>query len=436
MRAATLPALADRRWLRFAAFTAFYLVQGFPLGLLSVAVPAWLIANGTSGAASAGFLAVTGLPWAFKVVAGPFMDRYVYLPMGRRRPWVIAMQLGVVVAALQLVWVTDPAAQMPLLVAVGFAINAFAAAQDVAVDGMAIDVLEVGERGSANAFMAGGQVAGTSIAGSVSALLLDAGGLPLAGLGLAAMVAAVAGIAIVLRERPGERLLPWTPGQPAPRPDGVGHAPAWRTVIRDLLRVLVLPMSLLLVAVEVVYRTMGGLGEALFPVVGVQVLGYTAAEVATWGSALGAVAAVVGLGYGLLIDRYGPERTLTVALLAGAAWYAAFGLLVDAWDSGAFVAVARTGIELIRHLLFVSMIALFMSVCGVRVAATQFAVYMAIANLARSAGAGLYVRVDAWPPQHVFLLMAAGLLLAAALLARFDRAAHRARIARVEAGRP
>lgn len=432
MNIATLPALTDRKWLRFSAFTAFYVLQGIPLGLLSIAVPAWLIERGVGGAEAAGFIAVTGLPWAFKVFAGPFMDRYVYPAMGRRRPWVIAMQSGLALAALQLVWIVDPATQMGLLTAIGFAINAFAATQDVAVDGMAIDVLAVDERGSANAFMAGGQVAGTSLSASVSALLLGIGGIPLAGIGVAAMVTAVAAIAVLLRERPGERLLPWTEGAPAARPDAVSLTPQWGIVIGDLLKMLLLPMSLLLIAVEIVYRTVGGLAVAVFPVVGVNVLGYSAAEVSNWASGVSALAALVGLSFGLLIDRYRAERTFFFGLLVGAAWYLVFAALSDYWAHGVVVAVARIGIELIGQLLFVSVIALFMSVCGARVAATQFAVYMAIANLARSGGAGLYGYVEALPHAQVFAVMGLGFAVAAALLWRFDRASHLARIEQLQ----
>ena len=60
----------------------------------------------------AAFLGVIMLPWAFKLLVGPLMDHYEYLPMGKRRPWVLAMQLGMVVSLFGLGLVEDPASQV------------------------------------------------------------------------------------------------------------------------------------------------------------------------------------------------------------------------------------------------------------------------------------------------------------------------------------
>jgi PAT family beta-lactamase induction signal transducer AmpG len=64
-----------------------------------------------------------------------------------------------------------------LLTWVAFAVNVFSSVQDVAVDGMAIDVLPAEERGRANAFMAFGQVAGYSASAALCALALVAFGI-------------------------------------------------------------------------------------------------------------------------------------------------------------------------------------------------------------------------------------------------------------------
>ena len=76
---------------------------------------------------------------------------------------------------------------------VGFVTNAFAATQDVAVDGMAIDVPPMNERGRANAFMAFGQVAGSSSFGALCGTLL-----PVIGLSMTASLCAVTVAAIFI----------------------------------------------------------------------------------------------------------------------------------------------------------------------------------------------------------------------------------------------
>ena len=71
---------------RFMTGAMMYFAQGIPQGLLAIAIPAWLAAEGVGPGQIGSYMAVIVLPWVFKLVTGPFMDRYQYLPMGRRRP--------------------------------------------------------------------------------------------------------------------------------------------------------------------------------------------------------------------------------------------------------------------------------------------------------------------------------------------------------------
>ena len=79
---------------RFAVGSSMYFAQGIPYGLMNIAVPAWLASQGVGAGEIASFLAIIILPWAFKLLSGPLMDRYQFLAMGRRRPWVLGAQLG------------------------------------------------------------------------------------------------------------------------------------------------------------------------------------------------------------------------------------------------------------------------------------------------------------------------------------------------------
>jgi MFS family permease len=118
---------------RYASGAGLYFAQGIPKGLLHIAMPAWLASQGVSASAIASYLAIIVLPWAFKLVTGPLMERFAFRPMGNRRPWVLAAQLGLVVSLLGLGFVHDPVAQIGLLTVLGVVINSFAATQDVAV---------------------------------------------------------------------------------------------------------------------------------------------------------------------------------------------------------------------------------------------------------------------------------------------------------------
>lgn len=130
---------------RYAAGSMMYFAQGIPQGLLSITIPAWLASQGVGASQIASYLAVIILPWVFKLVTGPLMDRYQFRPMGKRRPWVLAAQLGLSLSLLSLILIENSAEQMGLLMLVGVLINSFAATQDVTVDGMSIDVTPVRE---------------------------------------------------------------------------------------------------------------------------------------------------------------------------------------------------------------------------------------------------------------------------------------------------
>ena len=89
-----LPALSENTFLRYFSFAAFYVAQGIPEGLLWFAIPAWLAMNGKSPAEIGSYVAVVSIPWSLKIFNAPIMDRFTYLSMGRRRPWILFGQLG------------------------------------------------------------------------------------------------------------------------------------------------------------------------------------------------------------------------------------------------------------------------------------------------------------------------------------------------------
>ena len=77
--------LTNSIWLRMFGLAFLYTAQGVPIGLFTIALPAWLAANGASAAEVASLISITGLPWGFKLISGPFMDRFSFPAMGRRR---------------------------------------------------------------------------------------------------------------------------------------------------------------------------------------------------------------------------------------------------------------------------------------------------------------------------------------------------------------
>lgn len=429
--------LTQSRALRFGSFSAFYFAQGVPIGLLSIAIPAWLGERGASQGEVGFFLGAVGLPWALKLLVGPFMDRFTFLPMGFRRPWVIILQGGLVLSLLALAVVGAgfgdgvDGGSLVALTAAGVVVNTFAATQDVAVDGMAIDVLPEDERGRANAFMGFGQRAASSMFGAFTGTLLTIGGIATGALACAAAVAVVLLLAALLRERPEDRLMPWSEGTGSPRATA---QPRFFANLVDVGRVLVLPMSLLAIAVEFIARLRDGMAIVVFPLVSTQRLGFTTEQYTWFVGLVGFIAAAVVVAAGPAIDRFGAKRTLMIGLLASAALHLLVGAVPAIWEDTSDVLALYCVGALLEQLIFVSIIALFMNLCASKVAATQFAVYMALANLGRSTGAWSLGFVDEYLGFFQdFLVMGGLLLLSAGLLALFNAPAHSRRLAVFEA---
>jgi PAT family beta-lactamase induction signal transducer AmpG len=425
--------LNESRRLRIAAFTTLYFCQGVPIGLLDVAVPGWLAERGLAPSEIAGYTAVVALPWAFKLLAGPFMDRFRLPSMGHRRPWVMAAQFGLTIALTVLAIAGLEDLSLGWLAALGFLVNACGATQDVAVDGMAIDILPLDERGRANAFMGFGQVLGFSVFAAVGGWLIATWGLAAAAVLAAMVVGCVLVLVTVCLERRGDQRMPWgvrTTDANAPATPGMA------AMFGDIARALLLPQSLVLTAAVVLVRIGAGVSIAMLPVLAVQKLGFSgAAYSATYGW-IGAGAATLGLIVGPLIDRFGARRLLLCGVLGMAGAALVFASTSQFWVIAAWPIAMLCVAMLFEQVVFVSIIAQCMNITWARVAATQFAIYMALANLSRSVGAGLYSTVaDLWPLPATIAVMAAVYLTAAGVLLRFDERRHRAQLADLEARR-
>ncbi len=379
--------LADDPRVRYATGSIMYFAQGIPLGLLAIAIPVWLASQGAGAADIGSYLAVIVLPWAFKLVTGPLMDRYEFLPMGRRRPWAIGAQLGLSLSLLALMLVERPAEQVGLLMLIGVLINSFAATQDVAVDGMSIDLTPVREQGRLNAFMSFGKAIGWSATAAVSGVLLTTWGLR----ATAIIAAAVAGVALLamlfVLEREGERTLPWTPGKAA----SVHRADtSFGAVFSEMNKVLWVRSSLIVMAIMFFDGLIYGYGQALMPIAAVNLFGYTTPQWSQLVAMMGLIGAVIALALGPLIDRMGAKRMLllTISLVGIHAFLIA--QTQHWWQDTTYVRVMLSIWVILLPVVMVSSFALAMAICSSINSATQFAIYMSVTNLGHAAGSKIY----------------------------------------------
>jgi len=387
-RAAMLPALSEHRVARFAAIIVLYFLQGVPLGLALVALPGWLAERGASPLEIGSFVGIAMLPWSTKLFNGLVMDRFTFKPMGRRRGWILLSQALMVAVLLAMAALAPGAGDIALLTAFCFALNVCVTFSDVAVDGMAVDIVPEAERTAINSLMFASQSFGVAACSFIAGQLLASGSLTTTALVLAGMVACASLYVALFRERPGERLLPWTQGV-ASRECEERQNSAWGPILSGVLRSVIAPPTLLFLIGTGFAQALFAFTDAVNPTLGVQVLGWTSERYASFNALVSLVAAGFALFVPILLVRwFGLKRAMIGLFLAIAALAAIGGASVAGWqDDGLFMAITMALYALGVQLNIIQIV-WAMRISNPAIAASQFALFMAVPNLSRSVMSG------------------------------------------------
>lgn len=410
--------LSESRPLRLFSFFFLYFGQGLPVGISTIAIPAWLAANNAPDAHVALIAGTAYLPWSFKPIPAFIMDRYAYLPMGRRRLWLI-LALLMMFAAFALAAVFAPDVDdIALLWWITFLLGAGAATQDVAVDGLAVDILNEREQGPASSFMFGGQTVGRAAAGASAGTLLYLYGSQVAFLAFLPVIAVITLYVVFLRERPGEKRFPWSEGQAA-RENLERHVGNWVTILAVALKSLFKRDSLILIASSAFQRTAEGILLPLFPILATSLLMYNEASYSQTISTVDFLMALCAIAIGSVITVKLGAKWAAIAVYAVQAAMCAYIMLGQAsWTIGAMF---------VGLLALQSVIITLSSICGSplrmqlsdpRVAASQYTIYNSLANFPVSFGSvtvfvwlGGTDNLTALMTVAIVLFVAAGLIL-------------------------
>jgi MFS transporter, PAT family, beta-lactamase induction signal transducer AmpG len=153
-------------WRKLGLLGSLYFSQGLPFGFFVQALPVMLRRQGFS-LGEIGLTSLLALPWALKFLWAPAVDRF-----GRRKGWIVPLQLAAVLV-LALLGSRAGGASMGLLMAAVLLLNLIAATQDIATDGLAVDMLSRSERGFANGLQVAGYRVGMIAGGGVLLILHD-----------------------------------------------------------------------------------------------------------------------------------------------------------------------------------------------------------------------------------------------------------------------
>jgi len=405
---------------KIAVLAALYFAQGLPFGFQSNALGLYLTELGLS-MKQVSFSRLLSLPWGFKALWAPLVDRFGSRRFGRRKSWIVPAQVLLAATCALAAWV-PPQEHLALLLALVLAMNFFAATQDIAVDGLAVDLLEPRELGAGNAAQVVGHKVGMLTGGGLlvaaSALLGGWRGLFLA---MGSLCLAVMTLVLFVKEPDVEH--------------ASGAAPlSWRDFVGRAREVLKTPgVGWLLVAVGT-YKLGESMADAMFGPYLVRAHDLQTETVALWIGSWGTVASLAGSAAGgVLATRTRLVRAVQIAAVLRV------GPLVLQWALAAgFLAPERTTIVALtcaEHffggVLTTTMFALMMSQVDRRIGATHFTVLASVEVMGKApAGVLSGVFVDWLGFAPVFLAAAALSAAYVLVLLPLDRALHRPTVAR------
>ena len=402
-RTHAFPALTASKPARFATIMVLYFLQGVPTGLATVALPAWLAAQGATPIEIGAFVGFALLPWSTKLFNGLLMDRFTFKPMGRRRSWILSAQFLMVAALLAMAMLAPTPSDIVLLSGLCFVLNLCATFNDVAVDGMAVDVVPSDERTAINSVMFASQFAGIAATSALAGSLLMAGDVRVTALVLATIVITASVFVGMFRERPGERLMPWSKGESSPECLKRQRDAFW-PIISGVFRALFKHHVLLFLAGMACIHSVYAFADTVSPTLGVQHLGWTSEAYSNFGATLSIVIAGAILVLPVPLRLWlGPRNAVVVPVVLAAVIAAVAGLTFSFWQgSGEFI-IVEVLLGVLTWTAAIGQVSWAMQICNPAIAATQFALFMALGNFARSgfaSASGWVVETGGYPAAY------------------------------------
>lgn len=145
--------------------------SGLPLALTGQAMQAWLTVDKID-IATIGFFSLVGVPYTFKFLWAPLMDRFEPPFLGRRRGWLVISQLFVA-AALFLMASISPSQNTQMFALVAVLVAFLSASQDVVIDAYRTDILPSSERGIGSSFSVFGYRLAMILSGGIAFVWAD-----------------------------------------------------------------------------------------------------------------------------------------------------------------------------------------------------------------------------------------------------------------------
>lgn len=350
------------------------------MALISSTLQAWFADAGLSVLIT-GMLTLVSIPYTYRFFWGPVLDRYSLCSLGKRRSWILVMQLGLLLGFNGMAWLSPN--QSPVLMAfLALALAFCSATQDAAIDAHRVEYLPEKYHGIG---------ATLAVLGYRLALLVSGG--------LALIMAAKLGWAFTYRFMgllmiTGIFATLWSPEPSKPLVTEERFFPVFVASFRELTS---RPLFLPLIGFILFYK----LGEAfttstsgiVMPFL-IQGLGFSLETIGYVNKIMGLGSIILGgLFAGLILIRYSLYRSLMAFGLFQAFTNFIFIILAGSAKSTLMLCIAVVCDNFAAGMGSTALVALLMHIARQPYTATQFSLLVAISTIPRilsgPIGAGL-----------------------------------------------
>ena len=393
--------MQESRTARIGTLCTLYFSQGVPWFFVATALVTFLVDESAMTDDEKLLLVSMGmLPWIIgKLVLGPLIDRVQFRSMGKRRPWVLISQLGMVVTIAAFLLIDDPAEDLQMLGLFFLIHNIFAALQDVSTDALAVQVLPENEIPLTNGLMFVAKGFGAMFAVLVLGSILLDSGFQSALLVQLPVLLVIMLVPLFVRENQSDKFLPWSSEVASNVETPDEEVMTFGEIVSGFKAAVSEPgprWALLLCTIMWIGGGMGtGMGiidfqwEFLF----VDELGWDAQDYLDTKAVPVFLSTMAGfLIGGFLGSKFGSHRVLLSAIGVGTLMTLVWSASRSNWSDQSFMTNIWLFWTLIWAIVGANLLALLMSVTTKELGGTQFSIYMTLVNVGAFAGNALSPR--------------------------------------------
>jgi len=351
--------------------TAVFLLafsSGLPIALTSSTLQAWYTVSNVD-IHTIGLLTLVGFPYLYKFLWSPLLDKFTpFKILGKRRSWVLIMQICLVGALFVMAWM-HPSAHPFALAAVAMTVAFFSATQDMGIDAYRTDVLLTQERGIGATFNTMGYRVALIFSGGIAMILASKIGWQFTYC-LMALLLAIEIIVTLFSPRPEKE---------------IEKTFAWKEVIVGPVKEFLSRKYAVVILIFIIfYKFSDALALSLNTTFLLHGMGFTLLQVGSISKLVGVIAALFGSligGLALVKMRLWKALfyfgTLQVISCLMFMWLAMDGKSIALMTAAIFAENFCGGLSTVAFVAFL------MGLCDKQFTATQFALFSAAASVGR-----------------------------------------------------